>query len=226
MHKILILITNAVFALWIFAGPSAVAEPSGEVTAAPEIRESDVFYGKADAKVVIVEYASLTCPHCANFHQSILPKLKAGPIADGRARLVFRDFPLDGLALRAAALSRCAGASRRLAILDLLFESQSVWSRSQNPLKPRQMEDGRWRVDNRWIVDRPEGAWDFLQSSALTYADDLVNRATAACLIWEGQAPRYEGGALVWPGNQAIFSPRRPLIPGSKVDPAQDSRAP
>jgi protein-disulfide isomerase len=112
-----------------------VAEPSGEVTAAPEIRESDVFYGKADAKVVIVEYASLTCPHCANFHQSILPKLKAGPIADGRARLVFRDFPLDGLALRAAALSRCAGASRRLAILDLLFESQSVWSRSQNPLK-------------------------------------------------------------------------------------------
>jgi protein-disulfide isomerase len=135
MHKILILITNAVFALWIFAGPSAVAEPSGEVTAAPEIRESDVFYGKADAKVVIVEYASLTCPHCANFHQSILPKLKAGPIADGRARLVFRDFPLDGLALRAAALSRCAGASRRLAILDLLFESQSVWSRSQNPLK-------------------------------------------------------------------------------------------
>ena len=98
--------------------------------------------------------------------------------------------------------------------------------RSQNPLKPRQMEDGRWRVDNRWIVDRPEGAWGFLQSSALTHADDLVNRATAACLIWEGQAPRYEGGALVWPGNQATFSPRRALIPGSKVDPAQDSRAP
>ena len=68
MHKILILITNAVFALWIFAVPSAVAEPSGEVTAAPEIRESDVFYGKADAKVVIVEYASLTCPHLSLIH--------------------------------------------------------------------------------------------------------------------------------------------------------------
>lgn len=99
-------------------------------------------------------------------------------------------------------------------------------ARSQNPLKPRQMEDGRWRLDDRWIVDQPEGAWGFLQSAELTQADDLVTRATAACLIWEGQAPRYEGGALVWTGNKAIFSPRRPLISGTKADPAQNSRAP
>jgi protein-disulfide isomerase len=135
MQKILRNIASAIFALSIFVGPSAVGEPSGVATTAPEIREDDVFYGKADAKVVIVEYASLTCPHCANFHKTILPELKSGPLADGRARLVFRDFPLDGLALRAAALSRCGGPSRRLAILDLLFESQGVWARSPEPLK-------------------------------------------------------------------------------------------
>lgn len=112
----------------------AAAAPDGETVAAVAVKDDDVFYGQADAPVTIVEYASLTCPHCANFHASVLPKLKEGPIAEGKARLIFRDFPLDGLALRAAALARCGGPERRLAILDLLFESQQSWARSQDPL--------------------------------------------------------------------------------------------
>lgn len=116
-----------------FGAPGAYAQNS-ETVGAVAVTEDDVFYGSADAPVTIVEYASLTCPHCANFHASVLPKLKEGPIAAGKARLIFRDFPLDGLALRAAALARCGGPERRLGILDLLFESQGAWARSDDPL--------------------------------------------------------------------------------------------
>ncbi len=121
-------------ALALMAALPAAAAPESVAVEAVTIRDDDVFYGAADAKVTIVEYASLTCPHCASFHQDILPKLKEGPLADGKARVVFRDFPLDGLALRASALARCGGPDRRLAILDLLFESQASWARSQDPL--------------------------------------------------------------------------------------------
>lgn len=117
-----------------FSAQTAVAAPDSETVNAIQVRADDVFYGSADAPVTIVEYASLTCPHCANFHKSILPALKEGPIADGKARLIFRDFPLDGLALRASALSRCGGPDQRLAILDLLFEAQDSWTKTDDPI--------------------------------------------------------------------------------------------
>jgi len=116
-----------------FGAPKAYAQNS-ETVGAVAVTDDDVYYGSANAPVTIVEYASLTCPHCASFHATVLPKLKEGPIAEGKARLIFRDFPLDGLALRASALARCGGPERRLAILDLLFESQGAWAQSQDPL--------------------------------------------------------------------------------------------
>ena len=124
----------ALFGFAVFAAQPSLAAPDSETVTEVEIREDDVFYGKADAPVTIVEYASLTCPHCANFHMNILPDLKKGPVAEGKARIIYRDFPLDGLALRASALARCGGPERRLAILDLLFQSQGAWARNSDPL--------------------------------------------------------------------------------------------
>lgn len=66
------------------------------------VGEEERILGDPEAPVTIVEYASLTCPHCARFHLDILPQVKEEWIDEGRARLVFRHFPLDGLALRAA----------------------------------------------------------------------------------------------------------------------------
>ena len=91
-------------------------------------------------------------------------------------------------------------------------------TRTQNPLKPKLMENGQWRVDDRWIVDRPDGEWGFLRAATLADAADLVTRATASCLTWNNEVPEFEDSALMWPGNRATFSPRRPLIFGSKVD--------
>ena len=90
--------------------------------------------GKPEAPIAITEYASLTCPHCARFHKETLPKIKAEFIDKGKAKLIFRDFPFDGLALRAAALARYAPPERYFAVLDTLFQQQESWSRAKDPL--------------------------------------------------------------------------------------------
>src|SRR5258708_4777286 len=68
----------------------------------------DMMLGKPDAPVTVVEYASMTCPHCAAFALENLPKLKSEYIDTGKVRLVFREYPLDRLALYGAMLARCA----------------------------------------------------------------------------------------------------------------------
>lgn len=95
----------------------------------------DRLLGLADAPVTIVEYASLTCGHCANFHTTILPELKRRHIEAGTVRLVYRDFPLDRLALVAAMVARCAGeGDDSLAIVERLFERQQDWAPSEQPI--------------------------------------------------------------------------------------------
>jgi protein-disulfide isomerase len=96
---------------------------------------TEITYGTADAPVTIVEYASLTCPHCADFHKNTLPKLKEAVFDTGKARLVFRDFPLDQLALRAAVMVRCAPQERQKPLLEALFATQESWARAEDPLE-------------------------------------------------------------------------------------------
>ncbi|MFO1189440.1 MAG: DsbA family protein [Alphaproteobacteria bacterium] len=94
----------------------------------------DFVLGDPNAPVTMIEYASLTCPHCANFHNTILPTLESDYIKTGKVKLVFRDFPLDGIALRAAALARCAGPERYHGFVKVLFRSQAEWAASPNPM--------------------------------------------------------------------------------------------
>jgi protein-disulfide isomerase len=91
--------------------------------------------GAEDAPVTMIEYSSLTCPHCADFHTEILPQIKEQYIAPGKLRLVYRDYPLDPLATAAAMLPHCVGPDRYFGLLEALFRSQSVWARSQEPAK-------------------------------------------------------------------------------------------
>jgi protein-disulfide isomerase len=97
------------------------------------ISPDDRVLGKADAPVTIIEYASLTCPHCAAFDAETLPQLKKEWIDTGKAKLVFRDFPLDGLALKGAKLARCAPPERFYGFIDVLFRQQDVWARAADP---------------------------------------------------------------------------------------------
>ncbi|BBK39625.1 hypothetical protein STAQ_47030 [Allostella sp. ATCC 35155] len=110
--------------------PVAAAAQAPTVDAMMEDRT----IGKADAPITIYEYASLTCVHCASFHKDTLPKLKENWLDTGKAKLVFRDFPLDGLALRGAMMARCLPKERYFPVVDILFKNQESWSRARDPL--------------------------------------------------------------------------------------------
>jgi protein-disulfide isomerase len=118
----------AVAAILLAAAVPAAADPR-------EIGEDERVIGRADAPVTIIEYASLTCPACARFHIEVLPQLNESYVETGDARIVYRDFPLDRLALAAAILARCVEPGERsLAALGLLYNDQEAWSRAEEPL--------------------------------------------------------------------------------------------
>lgn len=95
----------------------------------------DVFLGRADAKVTIIEYASLTCSHCRTFHESAWPVLKQKYVDTGKVRFALREFPLDPLATAGFMLARCAGNDKYYPITDLLFEQQKNWAFTDKPLE-------------------------------------------------------------------------------------------
>lgn len=109
--------------------PSASAQAPNVLTVTPK----DHVLGDPNAKVTVIEYASMTCPHCAGFHTTILPELKKLYIDTGKVKLVFRDFPLDRVALQASLLAECVPADRYFAMIDMLFQTQPQWSRARDP---------------------------------------------------------------------------------------------
>lgn len=125
MREILFVLV-ALFSL--AAAPGQAQTPSGNSAAALAVSPEDHVLGKADAPVTIIEYASLTCPHCRHFDQEVLPKLKEKWIDTGKVKLVFRDYPLDEPALRAAMVARCAPPDRYFAFVDAIFAGQEQWA--------------------------------------------------------------------------------------------------
>jgi len=95
----------------------------------------DMALGDEKAPVTIIEYASMTCPHCANFHETTYPELKKKYIDTGKVRFIFREFPLDQLAAAAFMLARCGGKERYFPMVETLFQQQRTWA-VQRPLQP------------------------------------------------------------------------------------------
>ena len=94
---------------------------------------ADRVLGDPKAPVTLEEYASLTCPHCAAFHKDVLPVLKKDYIDTGKVKLVYRDYPLDRLALAATMMARCAPKERYFGLLETLMRTQESWARSPDP---------------------------------------------------------------------------------------------
>jgi protein-disulfide isomerase len=95
----------------------------------------DIPLGSETAPVTIIEYASMTCPHCAAFEVGVFPKLKEKYIDTGKVRFIMREYPLDRLAAAAFMLARCAGPDKYNALVETLFQQQQKWA-VKEPIPP------------------------------------------------------------------------------------------
>ena len=113
------------------ASQTAVAEPL-----ATEQALADRIMGDPEAPITIIEYASLTCPHCAKFHKDSMPKLKAEWIDTGKARLIYRDFPTSpaGPSFAASMIARCAPADRYFGFIGAFYKGQKTWKSAPDPV--------------------------------------------------------------------------------------------
>jgi protein-disulfide isomerase len=116
-----------VIAALFVAQPSLAADPGFKI---------DQVLGRPDAPLTIIEYASTTCPHCAHFHKTTMPRLKTEWIESGRAKLIFRDFPTgpQSLSVAASMIAHCAGPDRYYGLLGLIMDQQDKWMGAQDKL--------------------------------------------------------------------------------------------
>ncbi len=91
--------------------------------------------GNESAPIKMIEFASLTCGHCAKFHNEVFPKLKKDYIDNGKIYFTYQDFPLDKFALKASVIARCSGTEKYFSFLKVLYKKQKDWTSSQDPFK-------------------------------------------------------------------------------------------
>ncbi len=114
------------------AAPAFADGTATETTTPAPDTVKDIAIGSPDAKVVIDEFLSFTCPHCANFHNAIFAKLKADYIDTGKVRLVYHEVYFDQYGLLGAMVARCGGDLRYFGITDMLYEKQRDWAGSDD----------------------------------------------------------------------------------------------
>ncbi len=122
------------FGLWVASADLSFAEKKTGPAEVPveELMKpgdlADVAIGSADAKITVVEYASMTCGHCANFATKVFPEFKTKYIDTGKVRFIMREFPLDNLASAASMLARCSGGDKTFPMVETLYAKQADWA--------------------------------------------------------------------------------------------------
>lgn len=136
MRTILLFVLGSMLlSLWsLVSASSVISAPATAPSEVPvdELMKSgdltDLSIGPSDAKVTIVEYASMTCGHCKNFHTKVFSDLKTNYIDKGKIRFIFREFPLDTRAFAASMLARCLADDKTMAMVSVLFDTQGDWA--------------------------------------------------------------------------------------------------
>ena len=113
------------------SAPVLAQEAATDTNAAPALTYMAI--GPADAAVTIVEYASFTCPHCADFHAAVFKDLKKDYIDTGKIRFEFREVYFDRYGLWASMMARCGGEVRFFGITDILYTTQQEWAATEDP---------------------------------------------------------------------------------------------
>ena len=115
------------------AEASSTSAPAMAVDSQREGTWGDIVYGSADAPVTIIEYASLTCSHCATFKREIFPNLKKEFIDTGKVKFIYRNFLLNRVDMVASAVARCGDLKQTKKLMDVYFDRQGEWLSSQDP---------------------------------------------------------------------------------------------
>jgi len=97
-----------------------------------EIKDDWIVIGNHSAPVKIKIFSSFTCPHCANFHMDVVPKIKKNYVDSGKVQLIFLDFPLDQAAFNASKLLHCADKNKQMNLMDAIYENQIKWTAGSN----------------------------------------------------------------------------------------------
>ena len=115
--------------------PVSVAQAAnGESSAEVDMSlVTEMSLGNPDAKVTVVEYASFTCPHCRNFHETAFGQLKANYIDTGKIHFIYREVYFDRFGLWAGIVARCGGEMRYFGIADIIYDTQKDWTNSSDP---------------------------------------------------------------------------------------------
>ena len=129
---------------WFLAGTAGLASTVGAFPlaylsslpagASEWEKPGDMAIGRPDAPITVIEYFSLTCPHCKSFHTDVYPKIKEHYVDTGTVRMILRDFPLNRPAMDAALLARCKDSQQYFAFIDTLFNTFDNWTRSSDYL--------------------------------------------------------------------------------------------
>ena len=121
--------------------PFAAAQGQATISSAEMMKPDalpEMSMGNDKAAVTVIEYASMTCPHCAHFQEKTFPEFKTRYIDTGKVRYIFREFPLDPLAAAGFMLARCSGekdSSKYFTMVDTLFRQQRIWA-VEKPIPP------------------------------------------------------------------------------------------
>jgi|SRR5215469_11259697 len=190
----------------------AMAQPPSPRPASSEeqakilaVDPQDRVLGDLKAPITIVEYASLTCPHCAHFDQDVLPELRKKWIDTGKAKLVLRDFPLDQSALLAATVARCEPPDRFYGFVDTLFKNQEEWAGAKDPhpgLQRFAQLSGMGKKDFTTCVDDKAGQ-DKVVQSRFVAANQLGVDATPTFFI---NGSKFAGAPTVEDFDKALSS--------------------
>ena len=115
--------------------------------------DEEIFLGNKDAKIVVIEYASMTCAHCANFHKKVYPKIKENYIDTNKIKFIFRDFPLDKQALFGSVLAKCAPKEKYFDFVKLILNTQKKWISNDNTFEDKLKNIGKLAGLNENKID-------------------------------------------------------------------------
>lgn len=150
MHRRQFIHTSLASGLFLSTG-AAFAQETETATDKMGYVVQEMILGNPDAPITLKEYASFTCPHCANFHKDILPTLKSDYIDTGKVKLVYREVYFDRLGLWAAMLARCGGSEKYFGIIDMIYARQRDWATG---------DDGAQIIENLYKIGRLSGLKD------------------------------------------------------------------